>query len=538
MNKILKDFIRFLLYLLLTLLPIIAYIYLYNIFMDKSNVYTYQQGYLELTILIMILYILYIPQKNIFKNAFLSIIPILSLYIAYDIFYYFLKRSARLSDFSNIILLNDFSFLLLLGFIFFVCATLIPIFLILLSHKNKLYKNKILNISKVLLIITVFILLASPNNYLIKHFNYMNWSEGRTIAYNGRFSSFIYYDSTSHMAKKKLLKYKDIKIDIDKSLFPASKITEKRNIYLIVLESFIDPRLLKDISYNRSPLSSKLKKYLGKEGFSHPESPVYGGGTAQAEFELLTGIPALAKIKSIEFNTLEGEKMSSFVNSLQKEGYQSYASIATNSEYFNSILAYKSIGLKHLQFLEETDAYVPRKGDVHIFDGDLFDYNLKRIKSFSKNKPYIFYTLGMYGHIPYERNTALRPSVIHPSIDDYQIEHIVNQFYYRTKALGEYIDKILAQDPHCIIYVSSDHLPAILSDKIKYIKYQTVNISLLLIDGKNVPLPRALRYYKIPRYLWHYLHNNDNNLSFKDTHTAEEEKKIYFKALSESLKKE
>ena len=532
MLKTLHYFSRFLLYLLLVLIPIIAYIYLYNIAVDASNGHTYLQVYLELPLLVMILFLLYIPYKSLFKNAFLAFLPLLSLYIVYDIFYYFLKRSARLSDFSNIVMLNDFSFLMMLGMIFFVFLTIIPISLLFLGFRTKNYrKNRALLLSKLFMMGSLFFLFFTNNNYLIKNFNYINYSQAKTIKYNGRFASFIYYDCMSHISAQKVISYQKKDVNISQILFPNKNLHKKRNIHLIVLESFVDPRLFKNISYNRSPLSNSLKKYLGKEGFSYLKSPIYGGGTAQAEFEILTGIRAFGKIDSVDFNTLRGEKMSGFIDSLSEQGYSNYASIATSSEYFNSIAAYGSIGLKHLQFLEETPSYSIRKGDAHIFDGDLFDYNIKRIKSFPKNKPYLLYTLGMYGHIPYQRN-KVRPSIIFPSTKDHRVKRIANQFYYRTKALAKYIDEILTIDPHAIIYISSDHLPSILNAGIKYKKERKINIALLLIDGKNVPI-NGLRFYQVPRYLWHYL--NDTHTEFKDNHSREEEKNVYFKALSQSL---
>ncbi|SFV71624.1 Cyclic beta-1,2-glucan modification transmembrane protein [hydrothermal vent metagenome] len=437
-----------------------------------------------------------------------------------------------MSDFSNILMVNDFSFVLMLGILFFIFLIMIPLSLIILSCKTIHYRRNIIFIlTKITIIISFAILLFTPNNYLLKHFNYINYSQAKTIKYNGRFASFIYYDCISHLSAEKVLAYKQKDIHVNAMLFPEGNLTQKPNIHLIVLESFVDPRLLKGITYNRSPLAKELQRYLGKQGFSHLRSPVYGGGTAQAEFEILTGIKAFGKVDSVDFNTLRGERMSGFIDSLNRHGYQNYASIATSSEYFNSILAYKSIGLEHFEFLEETKDFEIREGDKHIFDGDLFAYNLKKIQALPKDKPYLFYTLGMYGHIPYERN-KLRPSIIFPSSEDHRIKRIANQFYYRTRALGKYIDEILALDPHAIIYVSSDHLPAIVNDGIKYKKDRKVNIAFLLVEGKNISLD-GLPFYHVPRYIWELL----NERKFIDKHDRDAEKSLYFKVLSESLSK-
>ena len=142
------------------------------------------------------------------------------------------------------------------------------------------------------------------------------------------------------------------------------------------------PNYLKNIKYNQNPLSKELKKYLYKNDFSHIISPVYGGNTAQAEFELLTGIKAFAKINTIEFNVLGGNQIDSFVYQFKKNGYKTIATIATDSKFFNSKLAYQSIGFDEVRFLEERNDFNRNPNDKLIFDGDLFKYNINYLKTY------------------------------------------------------------------------------------------------------------------------------------------------------------
>ena len=67
--------------------------------------------------------------------------------------------------------------------------------------------------------------------------------------------------------------------------------SNNRNVHLVVLESFLDPTLYQGASYTRDPLHPSFKKLFGnKMGLS--VSPVVGGRTSQAEFEVLCGVPA------------------------------------------------------------------------------------------------------------------------------------------------------------------------------------------------------------------------------------------------------
>ncbi len=109
-------------------------------------------------------------------------------------------------------------------------------------------------------------------------------------------------------------------------------------------------------------------------------------------------------------------------------------------------------------------------GKNHLFDGDLFDFNIKKIKYIIKNsnQPLFNYVIGIYGHSPYKRDLAIRPDVIKTECPNQDIKNIANQFYYRTKALAKYIDELIEIDPKSIIYITSDHIPGIVSAKINY----------------------------------------------------------------------
>jgi len=527
-----KNIKKLLLYFLSAIFIIILYIELSHFWVSCGGTSGHIKN-IEIPILIILLSIFYFPTKNIFKNSLFSAIPILGLYILYDIFYHFLERSPRLSDFDNATALSDFSPLLSSGLIIMILLIIAPIVYMIGVYKNETRNKKfylILTIKFFALFGLLYYLSTSAfSHYLFKNFDDYNWSPASTIKKNGRFTSFIYYDTISRQSKEKLIVFKNKDLDINKQLFANLEIKNKKNIYIIILESFIDPRLIKDSTFNRSPLSQNMKKYLGGGEFSYIKSSIYGGGTAQSEFEILTGIPALSKVSSIEFNILQGNQISGFINVLNKNGYMTSACIATNSNYFNSKNAYKSIGFNKAVFLEESDDFTTRNGDKKIFDGDFFNYCFQN-QIRQPKIPYLHYTLGMYGHFPYDRNLELRPDIISTTHKDERIHRVANQFYYRTKALANYIDNILSVDPSSIIFITSDHLPPLLNNGIKYIKEKKENISLLLIDGKRIDI-NGLYYYDIPRLILKLL-NNNKNLKKIDAETYEQ---IYFKALSESL---
>ncbi len=529
-----KSLKNLLLYLLFSLIFILLYTELSHFWVDSGGV-SGNIKYIELPLLVFTLLLLYFPFGNVFKNALISVIPILGLYLLYDVFYSFLAKSPRIDDLQNVSVLSDFSALLSGGLIVVVLLIVLAVSYQIYIFKKRETKSVFYTVIALKIIaIAGFVYYLGTDHfrdYLQKRFKYYSWSQAKTIKKNGRFASFIYYGIKSSQAKERLSSYKNRDIDVNGLLFEKIKIGQKRDIYIVILESFIDPRLIKNVKFDPSPLAKEMKKYLKNGRFSYITASIYGGGTSQSEFETLVGIKALAKVNSIEFNTLEGERISGFTDLLKRNGYRTFATIATGSCYYNSKDAYKSIGFDKTVFLEESDGFDDKKSDVKIFDGDMFEYDISVIKSKKLKKPYLLYSLGMYGHFPYKRDLLRHPDVIETTHKDRRVHKIANQFYYRTKALAEYIDTILKLDPKSIIFVCSDHLPPLLGDGIEYEKDKMQNIALLLFEGKPIDID-GYRYYDIPRLILKLLQGDDLKLKKIDDKTYE---KIYFKVLSQSL---
>ncbi len=227
-----------------------------------------------------------------------------------------------------------------------------------------------------------------------------------------------------------------------------------------------------------------------------------------------------------------GNRASSFVQRLKNLGYQAVATIASSSCYFNAKQAYRSIGFNDVTFLKEIDEFDSVKEYLPIFDGDVFAYNLKKVKKFKEEKKGMLfnYVIGMYGHFPYETVREEHPDVVEVEHEDERVRKIANQFLYRTKALASYIKQLQEIDPDSIICIVSDHLPPILWDGTQYQLDQEMNIAIL-IDGKKPVDTDGKEYYKLPWLIWDRL--------FEREHTVDIDKKmtenIYFKFLSESM---
>ncbi len=476
--------------------------------------------------------------KNPWLRYTLPIVPVLVLYGLIDGFFNYMGRSPHFSDFQNFNTVFAFSFGLALSV--FLFAFIIPLSmwgLIYGASKRSSRKQIVASVTIRVILMTLMVFVLSSRTFNQIHnqyFQYTVWSEEDTMRENGKFSSFVYYSNQERINQKKLIEISANNpiLDIHNQLY-SGFVEKPQNIHIIVLESFIDPRLIEQLDLEKQVLASELLPYLNNhKDFSHVVSPIYGGGTAQAEFELLTGLKALSKVNQIEFNVMKGGAINGFVSRLKQNRYRIMATIAPSSIFFNSRLAYKSLGLTNIEYLEDDRERKGLPDDGPLFDGDLLQQNINKVKQAiaENNAPLLNYVLGMYGHLPFRRDEIKRPDVVNVKHEDDRLRRISNQFYYRTKAIAQYLEALMAIDKNAIIYITSDHLPSILNKNTSYKLNRKINIALMINQGQSIDVS-GKNFYQIPWLIWDILSQPSHDRRIQD----QDLERLYYKALGESL---
>ncbi|MFA7382225.1 MAG: sulfatase-like hydrolase/transferase [Desulfurivibrionaceae bacterium] len=342
---------------------------------------------------------------------------------------------------------------------------------------------------------------------------------------NGRLSMMLYNEARRRSSREKIAGHQmnpASQIDLDKVIEGLKEQPEKRNIHLIVLESFLDPKLLQNAQFSRNPAHPAFRKLFGKKG-GISISPVFAGGTAQAEFEVLCGAPALREFSGIEFDMFTGAKTPCLPRILSQGGYETNATNAYKPEFFNSTNAYTGIGFEKRYYPREFaagyDTYFSA-GDVtdedYMFDGVLLSQNLefitRRIRE-NPTLPLFNYIIGMYGHTPHDLNNSKRPMIIKMlgKLHDEGLEKAVNQYYYRTEAVAAFVQGLLAADPKSLIIIVSDHLPSLSGSQ----TYQEFNYlggtteatflnRIYIIENGRPVRKSTIHHYDIPRIILNY----------------------------------
>lgn len=490
-----------------------------------STAYLSQQ-LIEFALVLYLYAFIYVSMKPWRGRSVLAGLVLLLLYLIHDLFYLVYGKVFRLiniSEFPELVQILPAGYTVLL----FAVLTL-PLGLFLIKFDYRRPGRLALWLSP--LLIGVVAVKATPDAFA-RSFEQVagivKYSDGKSVENNGRLAMLAYHEAQRSSALEQLEPFYDRGGYEQQAKALAQELAahnKRRNVHLVVLESFLDPRLFERLRFSSSPVHPSFEALFGDRlGLSI--SPVFGGATAQAEFELLCGVPALEKLSSVEFNIFSGAPAHCLPGTLADLGYRSVATNTYKPNFFNAIPAYQGAGFAESYFPQEYsptgNSYLqvgePGAED-YLFDGSLFAQNLEFVRRHlqqNPEQPLFNYIMTIYGHTPHVLNPGLRPEFIRLE-SDYPDDHLtraVNQFYYRTEAIADYINKLLTMDKNSLIILVSDHVPPLRNGPNTYnaLKYMGddedsyyYNRLAVLENGEAKVYP-VLHHHELPPLILNYV---------------------------------
>ncbi|MBF0188433.1 MAG: LTA synthase family protein [Magnetococcales bacterium] len=238
-------------------------------------------------------------------------------------------------------------------------------------------------------------------------------------------------------------------------------ITDKRNVHVIVLESFMDFRRFPGVTFEGPILYPPFYDTWMEDNGSSSLSPVFGGRTGDAEFEILCGVPSFQIGGDSEFNMMTGRVIPCLPARLAEIGYATFNSTPVRETFYNKKRAYTSLGFQNIYFNDRFDLSDHDAGWLSN-EACLTQHNAFVAEILKEhNGPIFDFMMTTGGHWPFiNQQTHKRPSVnkaVAP--DDLTYSKIVHHSYYTTKALQEYIEHWRKEDPESLIVIINDHLP-------------------------------------------------------------------------------
>ena len=236
------------------------------------------------------------------------------------------------------------------------------------------------------------------------------------------------------------------------------------NIICVLLESFVDPAEFKFMSYSKDP--APFFHYL-QDNFAsgYVTMPVIGAGTANAEFEMLTGMQ-LQHFGTGEYpykTALKDSDCESVASVLKNLGYGTHAVHNNGGNFYERVNAFSMMGFdsftsKELMNITE---FTP---NGWAEDSCLAEETIKTLLA-TPNQPDFTYTItvGLHGTYPTE------PVLEEPFCEVYGLgnEALTNQWTYYMHQLNktdqfmqELITELEKLDEDTIVVFWGDHLPS------------------------------------------------------------------------------
>ena len=300
---------------------------------------------------------------------------------------------------------------------------------------------------------------------------------------------------------------------------------DKRNVHLILLESFWDPMLLQGVEFSEDPLGKEFRELWAQTGNATTLSPVFGGYTANAEFEILCGFPVT--VDTVFFEGWVRQDAPCLPAHLRSQGYSTFVSHPNSPAFWNRVNVYRRIGFNTYWALPDFE-----QDDMNrnfLGDSSLYRQMLEKLDTrLTGEAPVFDYIVTIFGHLDYPFNSS-RPKVISVSGDNKMLEDYANQMYYKSRELMTFLAQLRQRDPDSLIVMFGDHLPFLGSNFGGYTEHGLLESTrasftdqmfrtltktpLIVIDGKNGPVVTGeLPLFRVPELILDLLGDSSKSI--------------------------
>lgn len=276
----------------------------------------------------------------------------------------------------------------------------------------------------------------------------------------------------------------------------ASVSKEKPNVIMIMSESFWDITKLNDLKFSKDIVENTHKYQKGQIA-----APIIGGGTANSEFEALTGMSISSLSPGIiVYNAYLRTKTPSIASVLKDNGYSTTAIHPNYGWFYNRDKVYNYFGFDDFYDVDKFSLSSQCKGP-YISDYALVDKIMDTLNS--SDKPAFIFGVSMQNHDPYiDKYSSHDVTVESEKLDDKQ-KNIVGNYaqgiYDADQSLGKLIQELKKIKKPTIVYFFGDHAPRLGSLDDFYKVYDLLGTDDRSAQNQNL---EKLKYYTTPFAAW------------------------------------
>ncbi|MDR1042966.1 MAG: LTA synthase family protein [Clostridiales Family XIII bacterium] len=272
------------------------------------------------------------------------------------------------------------------------------------------------------------------------------------------------------------------------------------NVIAIMNESFSDvANIGEHIETNKDPLPfwHGLKEDTIK-GYAY--ASVFGGGTANTEFEFLTGNSmAFLPVNASPYQLYMKQAQPSLVSTLKAQGYQGNVAVHPyRKDGYSRPRAYELLGFS--RFLGQNSFSDPKMLRRYISDEADYDKLISLYESYKKKSdaPIFLWTVTMQNHVGYREDYPNFTPDVHASglsedeQGEYnQVDKLLSLTHESDRAVGELVEYFRRADDPTVIIFFGDHQPQL---------PQAYYDKVLDMDGGGPD--EIMKKYRVPFFIW------------------------------------
>ena len=308
------------------------------------------------------------------------------------------------------------------------------------------------------------------------------WNGQADSTINGPVVNFLRLAHTKTMDKPKDYSQNAMEKITQKYALAAKQINQHRSenmtdntVIMVLSESFSDPTRVPGVSFAEDPMPN-IRQLKTQTTSGLMLSPGYGGGTANIEYQALTGLSMAnySSTLSVAYQQLVPSlKWTPTVNQMWNTAHGKSASVALHAYnrnmYFRD-LNYKKFGFSKF-YAADGKPQLTNLNSIdsawYASDSSFYSDVLKEISSSDKNRFYQVVT--MQNHMPYENfytdNRFKELDTSHNLTDDERsnIDTYTQGLNYTDQSTLDFLNKLNEIDRPITVVFYGDHLPGIYS---------------------------------------------------------------------------
>ena len=241
-----------------------------------------------------------------------------------------------------------------------------------------------------------------------------------------------------------------------------TSLKEKPNIIFVQLESFFDPYDLEFLKMSQDPIPN-FRKLMKKYSTGYFKAPSVGAGTANTEFEVLTGMnmryfgPGEYPYKTI----VKYEPMESVATALAPFGYKSHALHNNGGNFYSRADVFNNMGFD--SYTSKEFMNVLQLTENGWAQDDILTQHIMNAMDSSEGQDFVF-CITVQGHGDYpEEPTIENPKITVSGAEtegkNYAWEYYVNQLYETDLFVEDLITQLEERGEPSVVVFYGDHLP-------------------------------------------------------------------------------